>query len=617
MLDINRRTFIGAVASASTLAASGAGMALAEEMARGDWANGTYTGTGVGYMGAEVTGTVTLDDSGIAAIEFADDCAQTPGIGTHALRLMPQRIIDAQSVGVDTVAGCTKSSQGVLGVVVDALTQAGADVEAWSQYETPDLSGDDPVELSADVVVLGGGGAGMAAALRAMDFGKTVLLVEKNDILGGNTARSEGHVLIGGSAYQESLGVEDNPETMRNDYGYNCHFLYRDEMFDILMNQCGPTFDWLLEDSGMTPSDVLISETYPGQSGILRTYEPASKRASEFTSDMDDAVRANPLATVLCGVAGKSLLTEGEAVAGVEGVDTRTGQRYVLKGDGVIIATGCFPGNDSELRAQYGVKELYRSSASSACCGEGHLMALALGAGTYRLGQETVRVSNAYEYQPGRGCAMGAISKVLSEGNGIVVDASGHRLAAEYDGTGNPALSYNMVHALPEGAVYAVLDEATFMGSFYKPTSELTDETSCFDKWLEQNDCEPGGIAHGSTVEEAAEHAGIDPEMLAATVKYYNYNLAVGGVDEMHRVDGLPIDIESGETYIIRFSQSYVCSSGGLWVDESMAVCDEEHTPIAGLYAAGNVAGGGMGEPYYHGGSVAWSLVTGKICGEN
>lgn len=50
MLDINRRTFIGAVASASTLAASGAGMALAEEMARGDWANGTYTGTGVGYM---------------------------------------------------------------------------------------------------------------------------------------------------------------------------------------------------------------------------------------------------------------------------------------------------------------------------------------------------------------------------------------------------------------------------------------------------------------------------------------------------------------------------------------------------------------------------------------
>ena len=70
---------------------------------------------------------------------------------------------------------------------------------------------------------------------------------------------------------------------------------------------------------------------------------------------------------------------------------------------------------------------------------------------------------------------------------------------------------------------------------------------------------------------------------------------------------------ERGNAHTMRILRE----SGGLWVDESMAVCDEEHTPIAGLYAAGNVAGGGMGEPYYHGGSVAWSLVTGKICGEN
>ncbi len=616
MHSIDRRTFVGAATSAAVLTASGAGTALAEEAMRGTWATGTYTGTGTGYMGTEITGTVVLDDSGIAAIKFADDCAQTYGIGTHALRMMPERIIAAQSIGVDTVAGCTMSSKGVLGVVADALAQAGGDLEAWSQCEVADLSLADPIEFSADTVILGGGGAGMATALRVMDFGKTVLLIEKNDILGGNTARSEGHVFIGGSEYQKSLGIEDDAQSMRNDYGYNCHFLYREDMFDILMDQAGPTFDWLLEDSGMTPSDVLISETYAGQSGILRVYEPASKRASEFTASMDEAVNANPLATVLYGIAAKSLVTENNVVVGAEGVDIRTGQKYVFKGGNVVIATGCFPGNDPELREQYGVKELYRSSGNPACCGEGQLMALELGAGTYRLGQETVRVSNAFEYAPGRGCAMGAISNVLAAGNGIVVDNSGHRLAAEYDGIGSPALSYNMVHALPEGSVYAVLDEATFTENFYKPTSDLTDETNCFDAWLEQNNCEAGGIAHGATVEEAAERAGIDPEMLAATVRYYNYNLTVDGVDEMHRVDGLPLDTESGEIYIMKLSQSYVCSSGGLWVDETMAVCNEEHAPIAGLYAAGNVAGGGMGEPYYHGGSVAWSLVTGKISGE-
>ena len=98
-------------------------------------------------------------------------------------------------------------------------------------------------------------------------------------------------------------------------------------------------------------------------------------------------------------------------------------------------------------------------------------------------------------------------------------------------------------------------------------------------------------------------------------MRYYNYRLQVGAGDEFGRVDAQPIDVDGGEVYVMRLTQSYVCSSGGLWVNEGMQVCDESHTPIEGLYAAGNVAGGGMGEPYYMGGSVAWSLVTGRICG--
>lgn len=614
--QLDRRTFVAGAAAVAVAAAAGSAFA-AESSERGTWANGTYTGVGAGYMGAEIQAAVTLDDTGISAIEFADGCAQTYGIGTRALDIMPERIIAAQSVGVDCVSCATKSSLGVKAAVLDALGQAGADLGAWSvAVEPEDASGADPIFMEADTVILGGGGAGMAAALAAMEQGKSVLVVEKSDILGGNTARSEGHLLAGLSEYQKSLGIEDDLETMSNDYNYNSRWMSRPELVGKMLAECGPTFDWLAEVSSMPLSGVLITESYAGQSGILRSYEPTSGRASEFTVSMEEAVRANPLATVLTGIAGTSLVVEDGAVVGVSAKDMRTGQPYVFNGATTVLATGCFPGTDQEMRELYNVKQLYRSSGSPVISGDGHRMALDLGADTWHMGMVTVRVSNAFEYLPGRGVAMGAIMGMLNAGNGIVVNKEGRRLAAECDAAGvNVALGNALVNALPEGAVYVVMDEPSFRENLYRSTSDLTDETNCFDTWLEQNNCEAGGIAHASTVEELAERAGMDPDVLRSTVNYYNYRLSVDAGDEFARATPQPLDLEAGELYAMKVTQSYVCSSGGLWVNESMQVCDENHEPICGLYAAGNVAGGGMGEPYYHGGSVAWSMVSGRTAG--
>lgn len=614
-VSIDRRSLV--ISAAAAAAGIGlASVARADEASRGDWQPGTYTGTGAGYMGAEVSATVTLDEQGIVSVEFADSCAQTYGIGTKALDLMPQRIVEAQSLAVDTVSCATKTSKGVIAAVADALTQAGADIAAWSApVAHEDLSEADAVQMSADVVVLGAGGAGMACALAALEQGKTVIVVEKSDICGGDTARSEGHLFCAMSEYQKSLGIEDDLETAANDYNYNARWMSRPELSSILINNCGPDFDWLIGASGMPLSDTLITEDYAGQSGILRAYEPSSGRASEFTVPMEESMRAYDGLTLILGTTGTQLMTQEGAVCGLKARDNRTGQRYELTGTRVVLASGAFPGTDAVMRAKWGVKECWRSSGSPVISGDGHKMALDLKAGTWRMNQVTVRIANAFEYVEGKACSVGKVMPLLQSGAGIIVGEEGRRLGCEFDGTNSILSNVGLAHALPGGCFYLVMDESTFKDNLYVAKGDLTDETSDWDAWLEQNNCKAGGIAHAATVKEAGDRAGIDGEALESAVRYYNYRLEVGADDEFGRVDAQPIDIEGGEVYVMRITQSYVCSSGGLWVNEKMQVCDESHTPIEGLYAAGNVAGGGMGEPYYMGGSVAWSIVTGRLCG--
>jgi Succinate dehydrogenase/fumarate reductase, flavoprotein subunit len=154
---------------------------------------GTYTGSGKGY-GGQVQARVTFSETGITDIRVGQQ-RETAHVGDVALQTLPAKIIAANGLNVDAVSGATMSSFGLKEAVLDAADQAGVtNRKAFIDNGVKAQAGA-PIEDTWDVVIIGGGGAGLCAAAQAAQDGSTVLIIEKNAELGGNT-------LVSGGVYQ-------------------------------------------------------------------------------------------------------------------------------------------------------------------------------------------------------------------------------------------------------------------------------------------------------------------------------------------------------------------------------------------------------------------------------
>ncbi len=157
---------------------------------------GTYEGTGTGYNGP-VTVSATFTDSALTGIEVTAS-AETDQVGTPAFDILIPQMIEANGTGVDTVGGATFSSRALKEAVNAAAEAAGVTDKDAFTANTVEVTPGDAWEKTFDVVVVGGGGAGIAAAAQAAQDGNTVLVIEKNAQIGGNT-------LVSGGQYQSVM----------------------------------------------------------------------------------------------------------------------------------------------------------------------------------------------------------------------------------------------------------------------------------------------------------------------------------------------------------------------------------------------------------------------------
>lgn len=136
---------------------------------------------------------VTLSDNAIQRIRV-DASGETSGIADEVFKRLPAKIVKGQTLNVDTVAGATISSRGVVDGVAEAITLAGGDATEWKQRAKPEAATQaaQVEEYQTDVVVVGAGGAGLAAATRSLQHDKQVVILEKFPQLGGNTTRAGG-----------------------------------------------------------------------------------------------------------------------------------------------------------------------------------------------------------------------------------------------------------------------------------------------------------------------------------------------------------------------------------------------------------------------------------------
>lgn len=153
--------------------------------------SGTFEGTDYGMQGP-ITVSITVDKGVITAIDFVQ-YTETENISAVAKERIPAQIVEHQALGVDVVTGATLTSHGIINAVADAAKNAGLDIAALKAEKYSPEAGEDET-WATDVLVMGGGGAGFAAAITAAQNGAKVILIEKGSVLGGNT-------LVAGAAY--------------------------------------------------------------------------------------------------------------------------------------------------------------------------------------------------------------------------------------------------------------------------------------------------------------------------------------------------------------------------------------------------------------------------------
>ena len=172
-----------------------------------DYSAGTYTGTAAGRNG-DITVEVILSDDAIESVTVTAH-QETPGISDAALVSVPAAIVEKQSLAVDTVAGATITSAAIIDAVEAALISAGVDVEALKTAETADTVEADLVvsDETYDIIVIGGGPAGLMASVTASEKGARVLLLEKMPYVGGNMLISGGCIQAADTSVQRVYGI--------------------------------------------------------------------------------------------------------------------------------------------------------------------------------------------------------------------------------------------------------------------------------------------------------------------------------------------------------------------------------------------------------------------------
>ena len=591
---------LGLAACGGNTAQETTAAATAASEEAGIYTPGTYTGTAAGKNG-DVKVEVTFSANAIDSVKVVEH-SETAGISDGAIENIPAAIVENQSLAVDTVSGATITSEAILNAVADAVAQAGGDAEALKNVAAP-AGEKEAKELSADVIVVGGGGAGMAAATRLAQLGKSVILVEKSGFLGGAISVSGGNQVVMGSQLQIDNGVaDDSVESMVADFEANGANKNNKEILTLFAENVGATTDWLVANCGITFEEGLhqLGE-YSHNRELAYTGGGAG-----FAEAMRKAVEEAGV-QVLLNTKAESLIADNGTVTGVKAASSDAD--YTLTAGNVVLATGGYGANKDMLTDEM-KSALYYGPASST--GEGIQMAQAVGAQTANM-EYGKRYPNGIEVSEGMAKSTIAGNIVGWTMSAILVNKDGNRVVNE-KASNRTILEEELKQE--GGELYLLLDAETFEAWKAKLAPAGISDAD-IEKYLEANGTTTPVFAHGETLEEAAAAAGINADNLKATVEKYNGFVAKGSDDDFGRAATyLTKTIGEGPYYIVEQKPRFATTMGGLVINTSMQVLNEAGEPISGLYAAGENCGQVMGDDSPSGANNAWALTSGKLAAD-
>lgn len=572
---------------------------------------GVYTAQANGNNGP-VTVEVEVSDAEILSVKVTEH-AETAGLSDTPIERIPAKIVEGQTLAVDTVSGATNTSNAILKAAEDALAQAGADIEALKAVQEKDETADETAERHVQALVIGAGGSGLAAAITLQEQGIETLVVDKMANAGGATALTGALINGGCSKQQAERGVTDDVQTMFMDAMVYGSFQNDARMTWLMVNNTGDSVDWLHDTVGVEFEEAI--NHFPEHTND-RAFYPKGKQPGYLTGTMEQHYLSNG-GELLLETRAQHLLTEDGRVIGAS-CSTADGTLNIYA-DVTLLATGGYGASVALRPADQMGTLFYGASAST---GDGIIMAEEVGAMTHYM-------QYLKSYPQG-------IEKPLDGGN-ITADGTTFRGNAYISPLASQAVTLN------DGAIYVNVEGERCMNenmdfvSIKKVTQKQTDMTvylvmdqKGYDKWmgmmevsagltpeivapwLDADDGKPV-FRKGATVEEAAAKAGIDAEKLSATVAHFNEMVASGKDDDFGRAE-MSVGLDSdGPIYIVEQRLRMATSLGGLKTSTSFEVYDENEQAIDGLYACGEVIGGVHGDESMPSNCVAWAVTSGRL----
>lgn len=474
----------------------------------------------------------------------------------------------------------------------------------------------DELESSADydVVVIGGGGSGLSAALEGLRNGNRVAVVEKMPTTGGSSAFAEG-IAAFESSVQKELGIDFTREAAYREYMYDSHGRADPDIVSTYVNNAARTVE-ILQEMGIKFTTVTSID--PERLPFL-VWHVVEGGVGIVTQALDENIRKAG-GDIFTETSARRILTDEQGrVSGVVAED-KDGTALRIDCRAVIIASGGYASN-KELLAKYsdyddvdGIIPL----GNPGNVGDGIRMAFDLGADDFHLGvlmMQTVVDGKSLSSHVNNA----AIQPYLW------VNADGRRFTSEMvamDFTDDVALA-----SQPGNSRFTILDEKlknhlvhdgneVGTGEFVPIGTPLTRLESELE-----GDIAAGKIAfRGDTLEDLAQAMGVDPATFAETVRKYN-EICHGGRDDLYFKDKYLFPVETGPFYAIKSQDAILVTFGGIKINSKMEVVDKKNRPIPGLYAVGVDASGGLcGDSYsprMGGTSCGFALTSGRLAADN
>ena len=560
---------------------------------------GTYTAKVNGHN-APLTVEVTVDANKILSIKTPDD-QESLGVGKVGLKKTADNILRYQSIGVDAVTGATFSSNALKEGVEKCLKQAGADMKQFTRKAEKH-----PIHnrtYQADVVVIGGGGAGLASAISSMQAGaKKVIVIEKLGYVGGSTNVSEGALNAVDDQRQKAQGIKDSYETFYETTMHGGHDKGDPTLVRFLTSHSMDAVNWL-ESLGVKFNDDIGAAT--GSLG-QRSHYPATPYGNTYIRTFEKVIADSngKIQVLLDTPAVKLIQNKSGRVVGVVGNNFGSKVTVMAK-DGVIIATGGFGANVAyRQKGNTGVWKNIKLDNSIGCT---NIQKAAQGQGLFlaqKVGAKLIGLSDI-QIHPCGTPGTGLMENIRTSGrNRIFVNSDGNRFVNE--GAARDVLA-NAIFQQKGRTYWIVVNKLRY------PTPDFKDRMGASIRNMEAL----GAVVEAPTLDELAKKTGMNAENLKKAIADYNAVVSGKAKDKLGFVANNKDDkqMTEGPWYACRKVPTVHHTMGGIKINVKSQVINTKGKVIPGLYAVGEVTGGIHGSNRLGGNAIADIMTFGHAVG--